>query len=89
MLRSTPHGVWIHIAGGSSGPPSSHRDSIRPGPGMPAGEMDETIKPDLPRGDKPLSSAEAIREQLDTYGDSSESPNRQDQEDEHAGAEDS
>jgi hypothetical protein len=49
--------------------------------------MDETIKPDLPRGDKPLSSAEAVREQRDTYGDSSESPNRQDQEDEHAGAE--
>jgi hypothetical protein len=52
--------------------------------------MDETIKPDLPRtGDKPLSPAEALREQRDTYGDSSESPNRQDQEAEHAGAEDS
>jgi hypothetical protein len=51
--------------------------------------MDETIKPDLPRGDEPLSPAEAIREQRDTYGDSSESPNRQDQEDEHAGADDS
>jgi len=49
--------------------------------------MDETIKPDLPRGREPLSPAEAIREQRDTYGDSSESPNRQNQEDEHAGAE--
>jgi hypothetical protein len=51
--------------------------------------MDETIKPDLPRSGETLSPAEAIREQLDTYGDSSESPNRQDQQDEHAGAEDS
>jgi hypothetical protein len=51
-------------------------------------ELDETLKPDLPREDGTLSPAQAIREERDTYGDSSTFPNREDQEDEHAGAED-
>jgi hypothetical protein len=51
-------------------------------------ELDETLKPDLPRSSDPLSPAEAIREQRDTYGESSAFPNEGDQEDEHAGAED-
>lgn len=67
----------------------AHSDSIRARPGNPAPEMDETLKPDLPRVGKPLTPAEAIREERDTYGESSEYPNREDQEDEHAGAEDS
>jgi hypothetical protein len=50
-------------------------------------ELDETLKPDLPRSSDPLSPSEAIREQRDTYGDDSTFPNREDQEDEHAGAE--
>jgi hypothetical protein len=51
-------------------------------------ELDETLKPDLPRPSDPLSPAQAIREQRDTYGENSTFPNREDQEDEHAGAED-
>jgi hypothetical protein len=49
-------------------------------------ELDETLKPDLPRSSDPLSPSEAIREQRDTYGEDSTFPNREDQEDEHAGA---
>jgi hypothetical protein len=51
-------------------------------------ELDETLKPDVPRtSSDPLSPAEAIREQRETYGDSSAFPNEQDQEDMHSGAE--
>lgn len=56
-------------------------------PMHPDDEMDETLKPDIPRpAGKPLSPREALREALDTYGDSSQSPNREDQEDEHGGS---
>jgi hypothetical protein len=46
---------------------------------------EETIKPDiLERGERgPLSPAEAVRREKDTYGETSLDPNRQDQEDEH------
>lgn len=50
------------------------------------GEMEETLKPDIPKpAGKPLSAADALREARDTYGDSSASPNREDQEDMHRG----
>jgi len=49
-------------------------------------EMEETLKPDIPKPKgKPLSPADALREARDTYGDSSASPNREDQEDMHRG----
>jgi hypothetical protein len=51
-------------------------------------ELQETLKPDVPRPrGKKLSPEEALREALDTYGDSSAFPSRGDQEDEHRGAE--
>ena len=50
-------------------------------------ELDETLKPDIPRPErKPLSPDQALREARDTYGDDSVSPNREDQEDMHHGA---
>ncbi len=50
-------------------------------------ELDETLKPDIPRPHhKPLPPGEALREARDTYGDDSASPNREDQEDMHHGA---
>ena len=50
-------------------------------------ELDETMKPDLPRPhDTPLRPGEAMREERDTYGDDSTSPNREDQEDMHHGS---
>ena len=51
-------------------------------------ELDETLKPDIPRPQgKKLPPDEALREALATYGDDSVSPNREDQEDMHHGAE--
>jgi hypothetical protein len=47
-------------------------------------EEEEQIKPDIGQG---LPPAEAIRRERDTYGDDSTFPNREDIEDEHAGAE--
>jgi hypothetical protein len=51
--------------------------------------VDEDIKPDIvDAGDRsPLSPGEALRRERDTYGDDSTFPNRDDIEDEHAGAE--
>jgi hypothetical protein len=45
---------------------------------------EQEIKPDV--GDD-LPPAEALRRDRDTYGDDSTFPNREDTEDEHAGAE--
>ncbi|MBV8195608.1 MAG: hypothetical protein JOY80_08780 [Candidatus Dormibacteraeota bacterium] len=51
--------------------------------------LEETLKPDIPHPTgRKLSPEEALREARDTYGDSSTSPNREDQEDMHRGAED-
>ncbi|MBV8118273.1 MAG: hypothetical protein JOY69_00775 [Candidatus Eremiobacteraeota bacterium] len=51
-------------------------------------ELEETLKPDVPRPkDVQLRPEDALREARDTYGDSSASPNREDQEDMHRGAE--
>ncbi|HTU82759.1 MAG TPA: hypothetical protein VMF61_11555 [Candidatus Acidoferrales bacterium] len=48
---------------------------------------DEDLKPDILEGERsPLSPAEAMRRELETYGEDSTFPNREDQEDEHAGA---
>jgi hypothetical protein len=47
-------------------------------------EEEEQIKPDI---GEDLPPAEAIRRERDTYGDDSTFPNREDIEDEHAGAE--
>lgn len=49
---------------------------------LPEGE--EQIKPDI---GEDLAPAEAIRRERDTYGDDSAFPNRENIEDEHAGAE--
>ena len=48
---------------------------------------DEDVKPDiLEEGEKgPLSPAEVMRRERETYGDDSTFPNRQDIEDEHGG----
>jgi hypothetical protein len=56
--------------------------------GQNGDELDETLKPDIPRQrDRKLDPAEALREARDTYGDDSTQPNREDQEDMHHGAE--
>lgn len=57
-------------------------DRVRP-PRRPP-EQDERIKPDI---GEDLPPATAIRRERDTYGDDSTFPNRDDIEDEHAGAE--
>ncbi len=47
---------------------------------------DVDLKPDIDEGERsPLSPAEAMRRERDTYGEDSTFPNREDQEDEHGG----
>ncbi|HEY1975247.1 MAG TPA: hypothetical protein VGG89_01710 [Candidatus Baltobacteraceae bacterium] len=48
--------------------------------------MNEDIAPDVADGDPtPLDPAEVVRRERDKYGDDSQSPNRDDQFDEHHG----
>lgn len=47
---------------------------------------EEAISPDVaPRDDWPIDPAEAVRLEREKYGDSTANPNREDQEDVHAG----
>lgn len=63
------------------------RDDPRPQRDDPLDELDETLKPDIPRPHrKPLPPDQALREARDTYGDDSYSPNREDAEDMHHGS---
>ena len=56
-----------------------HRDSDN--------DADQDLKPDvLEEGEEQLTPAEALKRQRETYGDSSTSPNREDQEDMHGGS---
>ncbi|HEY5258803.1 MAG TPA: hypothetical protein VIJ12_10560 [Candidatus Baltobacteraceae bacterium] len=50
-------------------------------------DQDQDLKPDvLEEGEEQLTPAEALKRQRETYGDSSTSPNREDQEDMHGGS---
>jgi hypothetical protein len=49
-------------------------------------DEDQDLKPDvLEEGETRLTPAEALKRERETYGDSSTSPNAQDQEDMHGG----
>jgi len=50
-------------------------------------DEEQDLKPDiLEKGEKKLTTAEALKRDRETYGDSSTSPNREDQEDMHGGS---
>lgn len=52
----------------------------------PLPEDEDVIPPDvMPRGDRPLSPADAVAADRERYGDNSANPNREDQEDAHHG----